>query len=224
MADNEQDKPPKHEARAQPADDEPMVDTREPDPETPKSGIRNKNEWQVPLITAAISAFAALTGALVGGISSYIVAQSNNTAQANEALIARKATTYADYITYQSDLLRADNELVEHFKSNPSDTAAMDPLVKTWTDNYGKWLHTDFIVKVVASPQVSSTGETIHTHNDRIRDLLNHLIHEVNSHEPIDQSALVDLHAEFVHMSDFVNDFTDHARADTTPPKGGLFS
>ena len=223
MAENKQNRPPKHEAQAQPADDEPRVEADEPDPKTPKLGMRNETDWRVPLITAVISAFAALIGALLGGISSYMVAQSNITAQADEALIARKATTYADYITYQSDLLRADSDLVDHFRSNPGDTAAMDPLVKTWRDNDGNWLHTDFIVKVVASPQAFSAREAINVHNFKIRDLLQHLIDQVNGHEPIDQSALVDLHTEFDRMNEVVTVFTDVARADTTPPKRGLF-
>jgi hypothetical protein len=224
MADNEHNNPPAHEAQVQPADDEPVVEAHRPDPETPKSGMRNGTDWRVPLITAAISAFAALIGALIGGVASYMVAQSSSTAQADAALIARKATTYADYITYQSDLLRADSDLVEHFRSNPGDTAAMDLLVKTWRDNDGKWLHTDFIVEVVASPQVFSKRKAISVHNDTIRSLLQSLIDEANSHEPINQSALVKLHTEFHDMNGVFTSFTDAARADTTPPKRGLFS
>jgi hypothetical protein len=224
MADNEQGKPPEHEAQWQPADSEPKVEADKPEPEMAKSGIRSEADWRVPLITAAISALAALIGALVGGISSYMVAQSNNTAQADVAQIARRETTYADYITFQSDLLRADNDLVDHFRSNPDDTAALDPLVKTWTDNYGKWLHTDFIVKVVESPQVFPAREAIHSHNLRIRDLLQGLVVEVNSHQPIDQSALNELHTEFDGMTNLVDAFTQVAQADTTPSKRGLFS
>jgi hypothetical protein len=224
MADNEQSKAPKHEAQVQPADGEPEVEEDEPNPETPKSGIRSETDWRVPLITAAISALAALVGALVGGISSYMVSQSNNTAQADEAQIARRETTYADYLTFQSDLVRADHDLVDHFKSNPEDTAALDPLVKTWTDNYGKWLHTDFIVKVVESPQVFPAREAIYSQNLTIRNHLQGLIVQVNSHQPIDQSALNELYREFDGMTNLVDAFAQVAQADTRPHKWGLFS
>jgi hypothetical protein len=224
MADNEQSKAPKHEAQVQPADGQPKVEGDEPKPETPKSGIRGETDWRVPLITAAISALAALIGALVGRISSYMVAQSNNTAQADAAQIARRETTYADYITFESDLLRADHDLVDHFRSNPDDTAAVDPLIRTWTDNYGKWLHTDFIVKVVESPQVFPARNAIYSQNLRIRDLLQGLIVEVNSHQPIDQSALNELHTEFDGMTNLLDAFTQVAQADTRPPNRGLFS
>ncbi|MCW2649111.1 MAG: hypothetical protein QOE94_2296 [Mycobacterium sp.] len=224
MADNEQNKPPENEARVQPADHEPKAEADEPEPETPKSGTRNPSDWRLPLITAAISALAALSGTVVGGISSYLVAQSNNTAQADAAQIARRESTYADYITYQSDLLRADSDLVDHFKSNPGDRAGLDLKVKTWTDNYGKWLHTDFIVKVVASPKVFPARNDIYVHNLRIRDLLQGRIVEVNNSAPIDQSALSELYKEFDRMTTFVDRFTQVAQADTTPPTRGLFS
>jgi hypothetical protein len=234
MAADAENQPPKHqEAQSQPPADEPpvkqprqaadeaKVETRQNEPKTPESRQPSKREGRFSILTALISAMAALLGALVGGIASYMVAESNNTAEAEEAQIKTRQTTYADLITYQSDLLISDNDLDLHYKFNPDDSGERDKVAKAQEDNYGKWLHTDFIVRVVeSSPKVDSARKAIYDHNLKIRDLLQDL---TDHHNPIDETTTSALESEYEGMIPLLDDFTKAAKDDVTPAKRGGF-
>jgi hypothetical protein len=229
MTRSEENKPPEHHevlpepAGSEPrvpqpgqANGEPKVNAGEADPKT----RRSKPDLYI-LITAGISALAALLGALIGGISSYLVAQSNNAAEAESAQISRKETTYADFITHSSDLVRVDSDLTNHYKSHPADTAEQNQLHDALADEYSKWLHTDFIVRVVDSPEVDSARNEIYRHILIIRDLLRDLPEEVHSGKPIDQTT-ASLDSEYNGMYLLVNAFTKAAKDDVTPSKRKL--
>ena len=202
---NEQQQPPEH--------------AKTPEPAQP-----SKRESRFSVLTALISALAALLGALVGGVSSYMVAQSNNAAQAEVAQIKTRQTAYADLISYQSDLLISDNALEDHYKFNPGDSDDGDKVLKAQQENYGKWLHTDFIVRVVeSSPKVDPARKVIHDHNLKIRDLLQDLMDQVDDHKPIDATTTNVLESEYEGMSGLLDDFTKVAKDDVTPAKRGEF-
>jgi hypothetical protein len=229
MTGSEENKPPEHEVQPEPAGNEPRVAQPGQADRAPKveAGEADPKTWRskpdrYTLITAGISALAALLGALIGGISSYLVAQSNNAAEAESAQISRKETTYADFITHSSDLLRADNDLTDHYKSNPADTAEEDQLQNTVSGNYGKWLHTDFIVRVVDSPEVDSARNAIYEHILTIRGLLTELADEVHSRKPINQTT-ANLESEYEGVNVLENTFTKAAKDDVTPSKRKLF-
>src|SRR5208282_2050870 len=100
MSEQVSSKPPDHEPEAQPAADEPQAEdpadeptaeAGKPEPKTPKPRWwrfwrrqreqRGRPESRFSVITALISAAAALIGATVGGIASYMAAQSQADAQ-----------------------------------------------------------------------------------------------------------------------------------------------
>lgn len=201
------------EAQSEPVNDEREVEAGKSDPETQRS-----KPDRYTFITAAISALAALIGALIGSISSYVVAQSNNAAEAEAAQISRKEKTYADFITNQTDLIFADSILSDQIESHPGDTAKRDQDTNTVNDMYGKWLHTNFIVTVVASGTVDDAREKIYQHNLTIRDLTNDLKHEVDSGRPIDETSnkLTD---EYFREAVLIEDFAQAAKADVAPEK-----
>ncbi len=149
-----------------------------------------------------------------------MVAQSNNTAQAEEEQIKTRQTTYADLISYQSDLLISDNMFEDHYKFNLGDFDEGDKLAKARTENYGKWLHTDFIVRVVeSSPKVDLARKAIYDHNLKIEDLLQDLW---QNHNPI-QTTTTALESEYDGMAGLLDDFTKAAKDDVTPAKRGGF-
>jgi hypothetical protein len=212
MADDEENQPSR-----QPGD-EPKVEVGQNEPKTPQ---QSKRESRFSVLTALISAIAALLGALVGGIASYMVAQSNNAAQAEEAQIKTRQTTYADLISYQSDLLISDNILDDHFIFNPGDPDEGGKVAKAQMENYGKWLHTDFLVRVVeSSPKVDLARKAIYDHNLKIRGLLQDL---GDHHNPIDETTTNALESEYEGMSGLLDDFTKAAKDDVTPAKRGGF-
>jgi hypothetical protein len=150
-----------------------------------------------------------------------MVAHSNNTAQAEEEQIKTRQTTYADLISYQSDLLISDNIFDHHFKFNPGDSDEEDKIVKAQTENYGKWLHTDFIVRVVeSSPKVDRARKAIYDHNLKIRDLLEDV---ADHHNPVNEITTNLLASEYEGMSGLLDDFTKAAKDDVTPAKRGVF-
>lgn len=236
MADSGESRPPEPAAQPEPADlaanagqpelagDGPQVHAGEPTRREKRKSSRRKKTDSSAWITAVISALAALMGALVGGISSYVVAQSTSTAEADAAQIARRETTYADYITDESDLLRSYGDLADHFRLNPGDRAEWDAMLKTEADIYTKWLHTDFIVRVVESPGVDQARQAIFDHNLKIKNLWHGLRSQVDNHEPINQHHLQGLYSEISGMTSFLDAFTKAAQADLVPPKRGLFS
>ena len=98
MSDQLSSQPPDHEPEAEHPADDSIAEAGEAEPETPKPSReqRGRPESRFSVLTALISAAAALIGAIVGGVASYIaahfqaeaqfhVAQTNNAAQADQA-------------------------------------------------------------------------------------------------------------------------------------------
>jgi hypothetical protein len=216
MTDDEENQPPEHqEAQSQP----PVAQPRQADnePKTPETAQPSKRESRFSILTALISAIAALLGALIGGIASYMVAQSNNTAQAEVEQVKTRQKTYADLITYQSDLLVSDNDVAYHYQFNPGDSDERDKVVNAQGENYEKWLHTDFIVRVVeSSPKVDSARKAIYDHNLKIRNLIGDL---VDHHNPTNEATTNALESEYEGMTGLLGDFTKAAKDDVTPAK-----
>jgi hypothetical protein len=229
---SEENKPPEHQILPEPAgndprvaqpgqaDGGPKVEAGEPDPKTQRS-----KPDRYTFITAGISALAALAGALIGGISSYLVAQSNNAAEVEAAQISKKETTYADFITSETDLLRASADVSDHYRLNPGDTAEEDQVIKTYGENYSKWLHTDFIVRVVDSPAVDSVRNAIYEHILIIKDLNTDLADESAGKppKPMDKT-ITKLRSEYDVTLKLESSFTQAAKNDVTPSKRKLLS
>jgi hypothetical protein len=198
MSDQVSSQPPDHEPEAQPAADEPhhpAVDSKaeagEPEPETQKRrwwgfwhrqrGQRGRPGSRFSVLTALISAAAALIGAIVGEVASYVaaqsqadaqfhVAQTNNTAQANQALITRRQIAYSDFMAAQEDLVDAAfrfGDAINDFR--PPNIDPVKAAFKQWDDVHNKWAHEVDTVELVDSPEVQHGLEAILTNQDDMR-------------------------------------------------------
>jgi hypothetical protein len=220
MSDQVSNQPPDHEPEAQPAADEPQADhpaddskaeASEPEPETPKPrwGFwrrrreqRGRAESRFSILTALISAGAALRGAAVGGIASYEaaqsqaaaqfrVAESNNTAQANQALIARRQIAYSDLLAAEEDLEVAQFRLgdaIQDFK--PPNVEPVQEAFKREDDAHTKWLHACDTVALVDSPQVESSLEALSNHQTELSTEVGNLANVTIYQKQTDPDAL----------------------------------
>jgi hypothetical protein len=213
----EESNPAPGDARSDQANAEPKIQT-----ETPGSRTRRVKLDRQALVNAGISALAALMGALIGGLSSYFVAQDNNAAQADEAQIARKQAAYADYITHHTDLMITEADVSVHYRSNSADTDEVNALNKRLDDNYSKWLHTDFIVRVVDTPGVDSLRAAIYDQIQTISSALGDLGDIIRDGKAPDQ-ALDKLDEHYRKMAKLEDAFTKAAKDDLRPSKPKLF-
>src|SRR5271157_3324022 len=182
MADDGENQPPKHEeAQSQPpaneppvaqprqADDEPKVEAEEPRPKAAES--QSKPESRFSVYTALISAFAALLGVLVGGIASYMVAQSNNTAQADAELVKSRLTNYADFLTAEIDMLDSGYKLLAYLQDPSRDIYATGDAYREFKANNEKEVHGDYIISLIDSPATDRARSAMGTQNDALAKL-----------------------------------------------------
>jgi hypothetical protein len=218
MSDQVSNQPPDHEPEA----DEPQADNPadeltaeagKPEPETPKPRWwrfwrrqreqRGRPESRFSVLTALISAAAALIGAAVGGIASYEaaqsqaaaqfrVAQANNTAQANQALITRKQTAYSDYIAAEDDLEAAElrfRDAIAVFR--PPNIDPIEAAYKEYFDVHTKWLHVVDMVELVDSPEVGHSLDAISTQQTDVGITVTKFVNQIEGDmTTVDQSAL----------------------------------
>ena len=251
MANEGDDQPPEHEQQAQPPDDEPQVqqpadepkvEAGEPEPKTPKprwwrvwrrrGAQRSGSESRFSVLTAVISAVAALLGATVGGIASYKaaqsqaaaqfrVAQADNAAQADQALISRRQTAYSDYLAAETDLDNAEYRLhdaVVDFK--PPDVDPVKAASKQFGDEAGKWVGIHASVRLVDSPEVDQLAEVIANKQGQIFTMAQRITDEALYQMTVDQPALSQLIVEVRGMDDLKTKFVITARADISGSPG----
>lgn len=195
MSDQVSSQPPDHEPEAQPAADEAPADLTaddsqaeagEAEQETPKlsSEQRGRPESRFSVLTALISAAAALIGAIVGGVGSYVaaqsqataqfrVAQANNAATADQALITRKQTAYSDFIAAEEDLEDAAFQFgMAIYDFKPPDIDPIKAAFSRWDDVRTKWEHAVGTVELVDSPDVRNSLHAILKEQDALRSKL----------------------------------------------------
>jgi hypothetical protein len=246
MSEQVSSQPPDHEPEAQPAADEPQADhppdepkaeAGKPEPETPKPGWwrfwrrqreqRGRPENRFSVLTALISAAAALVGATVGGVASYMAAQSqvdaqfrvsqaNNAAQANQALITRRQTAYSDLISAEEDL--EDGELRLHDAINDFKPPNIDPVkaaFKQENDIHTKWLREVGIVQIVDSTEVDHALDAIIIRqidlSRTIQNFMNQVEYEMTT---VDESARGKFFDNAEGLHPFVQQFLKAAKRD----------
>jgi hypothetical protein len=245
MAD-EENQPPEHEPQPEAAGNEPTVaqpeqagdepqaeppandakaESAEPEPKTPEPARPSKPESRFSILTALISAIAALVGALVGGIASYMVAQSNNTAEAEAALAKSRLTDYADYLTAQIDVSNSAYLLLAYLQDTSRDTRTLSDAYVDFIAKQEKSVHSDYIVSLIDSDTVDPLRDAMGKQDDAIKETADKLYGQVisNPNIALDPSALKDFKAEIDSSQKLQDNFTDVSRADMTPPKRRLF-
>lgn len=195
MSEQVSSQPPDHEPEAQRAADEapadhPADDSKaeagEAEPEAPKpsSEQRGRPESRFSVLTALISAAAALIGAIVGGVGSYVaaqsqataqfrVAQANNVATADQALITRRQTAYSDFMAAEKDLEDAAFQFgMAIYDFNPPNIDPIKAAFSRWDDVHTKWEHAVGTVELVDSPNVRHSLQPILKEQDALRSKL----------------------------------------------------
>jgi hypothetical protein len=204
-------------SRSDEANREPKVTTETPEPR-PQSGKPDRQA----LLNAGISALAALMGALIGGLSTYFVAQGNNAASAEEAQISRKQAIYAEYITRLTDLMTTEAAFDDHLRSNFSDLNEYNALHKRLDDTYTGLLHADFVVRVVDTPSLDSLRVSIFDHARVILHTQKNASDEIQGGKSPDQ-ALENADGQYKEMWTLEDSFAKGAKDDLKPSKHKLF-
>ena len=245
MADQVSNQPPDHEPEAPPAAGEPQADhpaddskaeASEPEPETPKPrwGFwrrrreqRGRAESRFSVLTALISAAAALVGATVGGVASYMaaqaqvdaqfrVSQANNTAQANQALITRRQTAYSDLISAEAELEDAEfrlHDVIDDFE--PPNIDPVKAAFKQEDDIHTKWVHKVGIVQMVDSTEADHVLDAIITRQTDLSHTIENLMNQVEYQmTKVDKSALGKFSDNAEGMELLVHQFLTAAKRD----------
>jgi hypothetical protein len=238
MADNQEDHATQPD-ELQPPDDGPQLEQREDEPNVEAGGSkRGKKPNSTPpkkaasstWMTAAISAIAALVGALIGSFASYYTVQSqahasqqsSATAKANADLINKRQKDYADYLKNERSLVNYEASLATILRSNPGDFGALNSAKDKWNKDAVTAARSDFILSFNDSDKADKVREEISHQTDAIHKALAILIDQAYAHAPIDQSGLRDLDTMFVTLHSQFDRFTERAKADLRSPNGGL--
>jgi hypothetical protein len=230
---DKQNQRPEHEAPPEPAANKPTIARPEQAEEEPKvqagkpKSEDSKSDWRHTLITAAISALAALLGAAVGGLFSYLGSHSQSVAQTDAALIKGRQTTYSDYMTEMVDLADTEHVLVDnlrHFHYDPDHLDQLNSTVKQYNDDGTKAKHTDYIVSLNASDAVDNIRDQIAVKQKDIHGVMSRALDQAYGQKPVEIDLLNDLYSKIDAVSAKFDDFTNAARADVEQPNRRLFS
>lgn len=230
MADSEQNQPAEHEAQPQPSGAEPTVAQPEKTDDKAKAQAAesksegSKSDWRHTLIIAAFSAFAALLGAAVGGFFTYWGSHSQSIAQADAALIERKQSVYADYITAEVTRSSTERLLIDLLRERPIPIDRVNKTTDTRNDLIDKCARTGYILRFNASDAVDNIRMTIDQDETDISEIIDKLLGDWNPDEITDKRAFDDLYGKLDAVRHQYHIFADAARADIKAPKRRLFS
>jgi hypothetical protein len=238
MSDQVSSEPQDHEPEAQPAADEAPADhtaddskaeAGEAEQETPKpsSEQRGRPESRFSVLTALISAAAALIGAIVGGVGSYVaarsqataqfsVAEANNRATADQALITRKQAAYSDFTAAEKDLEDAAFRFgTAMFDFKQPNIEPIEAAFSRWDDVKTKWEHAVGTVELVDSPDVRHSLQAILEEQDGLRSKLEMLYTSATYWlAETDMSALARFSEKREGLRKFDSAFLDAAKRD----------
>jgi hypothetical protein len=231
MADSAPNQPAEHEAQPQPSEGEPTVAQPEKTDDKAKAQAAesksggSKSDWRHTLITAAISALAALLGAAVGGFFTYWGSHSQSIAQADAALIERKQSVYADYITAEVARSSTEHLLTDYLSERPIPVDQVNKTADTRNDLIDKCARTGYILRFNASDAVENIRMTIDQDETDIGEIIDKLLGQDSNPDGItDKRAFDDLYGKLDAVRHKYYIFADAARADIKAPNRGLFS
>ncbi len=246
MSEQVSSQPPDHEPEAQPAAnqpqadhpaDEPTAEAGKPEPETPKPGKeqRSRAESRFSVLTALISAAAALIGATVGGVASYEaaqsqataqfrVAQANNGAQANQALITRRQTAYSDFISSETDLQDAEFRLLDAiFDLGPPNIDRVEAAFKQENAAHTKWIHEVDIVQIVGSTEANHPLNAIIGRQTDLSQTISKFVNQVQHQMmPVDDSTDHNFFTKIKGLDELTSQFINAAKRDIEGGNGCL--
>jgi hypothetical protein len=179
-----------------------------------------------------ISALAALAGAGVGGIASYKaaesqdaaqfrVAQANNTAQADQALITRKQIAYSDYLAAYFDMENSEFRFQDALLTfKPPNVDGVNAAFKQTADSNVKFLRAMYNVELVDSPEVDQVVREIASKHDDLTYTMQDLMTAAQSGRPAPQPAVYQIGIKARGMVDLRHKFRDGARKDISGLSG----
>jgi hypothetical protein len=180
-----------------------------------------------------ISALAALAGAGVGGIASYKaaqsqeaaqfrVAQANNTAQADQALITRKQIAYSDYLAADFDMENSELRFQDAlFAFKPPNVDDVKAAAKQTHDINVKYLRAMYNVELVDSPEVDQIIKEISSKHDDLTLTMQGLTNAaLQAGSPAPRSAVTQIGERIPGMQDLRRKFRDAARKDISGLSG----
>jgi cytoskeletal protein RodZ len=243
MADNQENQatqrdelqPPDHEPQLERPEAEPQVEAGGPKRWKKRNPSRPQKIDSSTWITAAISAVAALAGALLGAFAFYHTAQSPAYTQAGTAKSSATAKgnadrinkrdrqkDYADYLKNERSLVNTEASLVSILRGNPVDFGALNSAKDKWNKDSVTAARTDLILSFNDSDNAENIREKISHQTEAIHKALAKLVDQAYANAPIDQPGLQDLDIMFAALESQFDRFTDQAKADLRSPNGGL--
>jgi hypothetical protein len=187
---------------------------------------RKKSERRFTLATAAISATAAILGAGVGGLFSYLASHTQSTAQADAALISRRQSTYSDYISQISDLADSEGLLVDallFFHDHGSNSDQVRTFVGDFNNVFAKVKHTDHIVILNDSDAVDDIRNRITNAHIRLFKVISGEVAHVFDGQTTDPDALEDALTSIAAIREDELTFVRVARNDVKQPTRNLW-
>jgi hypothetical protein len=192
---------------------------------------RKKSDRRFALGTAAISATAAIMGAMAGGFFSYKGAEEQSNAHADAATLTRKQTIYSDYIAQLVDYTDAENTVVDVLQSYNDNYATgeaykinLNSYVDKSTAAFEKTAHSQYIVSLNDSDAVDTVRGRISDTVTAIRFELRGQVGRAYKNEFVDPAWLERTRQNIKAVqSDFAN-FTKAARDELKLPNHGFFS
>lgn len=188
---------------------------------------RKKAERRFTLATAAISATAAILGAAVGGIFSYLASHTQSTAQADAALVSRRQSTYSDYISQISDLTDSEGLVLDALAFFHDHDGSNMEQVRSFVDDYNnafaKVKHTDYIVILNDSDAVDAARRRItNAHVMLYKEITEELNHAFYG-QTVDLGAVADAKAKIPVLREDEMTFARVARNDVKQPTRDLW-
>jgi hypothetical protein len=232
MADNHEDQatrpdelqPPDHESQLAQREGESKVEAEEAKRGKKRNSSMPQKVDRSTWITAAISALAALAGALIGTFTFSHMAQSPANAQtgASKSSATAKANTnrinkrdrqkdYADYLKNERSLVNTEASLVTILRTDPVDFGTLNSTKDKWNKDSAAAERTDLILSFNDSDKADDIRQKISHQTDAVHKALARLVDQAYAHEPIDQPGLHDVDTLFTALEPQFDRFTDQA-------------
>jgi hypothetical protein len=161
---------------------------------------------------------SALLGALIGGISSYLVATQSNSYQAEAALLARKQTDYTAYLSAETDVQGAANTLRSVFERyEDSDINLLQQDADKYADAQAASVRNDFVISLIASPEVDKVRVEIARIANGISDDYHSLADDSKYRQHLNPKTVQHFGSQVDQLEGLFEDFRDAARADLHP-------
>jgi hypothetical protein len=171
---------------------------------------KSKSDWR----TTLISAVAALLGALIGGVASYLVATQSSLHQADAALLDKRQSDYADYLAAETKLQGVEYTLHTYYERyDETNIDTLQQAADHYYDLKDAAVSTDYLVALVCSPEVDKARIAIVDLQQSIDADLHALADDSKYRQKLNPETVQRYGSQVEQLTGLFSDFTHAARA-----------